>query len=793
MKQIVFFTTVWISLSIAIGGYTEEKSGFRKIFGGFGDKKTAQEEKTLTLKPIKKGQYSGKKDASTTKTTVAPKEKKPGPILGFFERLGKKDEADESQEIELPSEAALRANSAGATVPLDSTDDSVLEDIPTPAPTTALSQENPPISSTAPNTPNTPVAAVRTIAPQEGASTHSVPPATPWAIASPENPPELPSVEELSLILDSQETPSSQGSAGDPSSQAPVYIISDEVTPEGIVPGGQSSDQTPSEAEFELPAPPSVTPKEFGHAASRGEALPAAAPQLVSPQEWNLQPYYNFSPQRLGETFWTRDSSPQAEGTPQTTSAFEEAPLNVPYGSRVSTDLRDAPPKLKVSMAGPQNIIVGIPAEYQITMRNAGEETSSETCVRILVPSWMDAVRNVPTRGEVETRTENDAVEYLWALGDLAPSENASIVLHIVPKQSASADLRISWTNRSSTTQTPIVAQEPQLELGLVGEETLLKGRESEYSLHLTNSGECVVHDAEVRVAWGNGDARQEKTFPVDSLLPNEKKELSLVFTPEHSGDLFVSAEALLHEKKTAELQKRLQVLAPQIGISCSELPPQFAGVETELTLLLENSGNAPAEDLTLKTTLPTQARFVSSSVGASRDFSPLGTISWELGSLAVGETREVKIKLCPEGEGCLPIPFLVNYTGGTCDMTKELDVRAIARIQMDMIAPPIASSPGELVDLLLEILNNGSVPVRDAQIVMFFAEGVEPNTTNCSDAVMQSGAVVFPVQTLLPGEKRCLQVSAKASQSGNYVIRAELKSEACETHLIEQKTVLFR
>ncbi|MDO5113289.1 MAG: hypothetical protein Q4E67_02830, partial [Planctomycetia bacterium] len=514
----------------------------------------------------------------------------------------------------------------------------------------------------------------------------------------------------------------------------------------------------------------------------------------------------NSSPQRLKmRSEAPSESVPEMELPPIPQAMGEEVRLQEHVGRNVDNAKLSAVEEswmssfqrslLEVNTLGPPCIVIGSEAKYEIVVRNRGDMPSEETVVRVAIPAWMEVVATNVKVGSIELKNTPSSGEYqcAWSLGTLNAQSMESLELHVIPRQKASANVEVTWTNRQVSSQHQIRVEEPQITLDWEGGDALLRGKLETLRLKLTNSGNCIAENISLRVTHKESGEVLGEVKNVGKLYPDEEKTETLEWVPQNSGEITLLTQVFIGEKEVATYEKRGEVRFTDVNVQAVPESESFVGLETRWNLHVQNRGNAAAEGTRLKLELPDSLEYVSSEASESPILST-GGILWNLEKIEAGETRTISVTLRSLREET-PMLECRLYTKDLPTIEEKFPVKiaAIADLQMRLHVPKKVVGIQEEAPCEITLQNTGSLTISDAKLYVFFAEGVEPRTVNLGAKITGEGIVLLDVPPLPPQESIQLRVTSGASTPGNYPVRCQVKSEAMKLDLIQQETTLFR
>jgi uncharacterized repeat protein (TIGR01451 family) len=165
----------------------------------------------------------------------------------------------------------------------------------------------------------------------------------------------------------------------------------------------------------------------------------------------------------------------------------------------------------------------------------------------------------------------------------------------------------------------------------------------------------------------------------------------------------------------------------------------------------VRNNGKVKAQAVSVQDQIPRKSRLVSTSPEAQR--SSAGELVWNLGDLAPGEERTVKMEVAPLEEGELGSIALVSFSAASSAKT----VATRPELQLEVSAPKEVMIGGDLA-LLIKVSNPGSGPATG----IVLREMVPEHFTHEG-----GGELEYEVGELKPGEIRELELVLKAAKAG--------------------------
>jgi uncharacterized repeat protein (TIGR01451 family) len=201
----------------------------------------------------------------------------------------------------------------------------------------------------------------------------------------------------------------------------------------------------------------------------------------------------------------------------------------------------------------------------------------------------------------------------------------------------------------------------------------------------------------------------------------------------------------------------------PRVAVRVRVPAEAVPGEELTYRILVENLSRAPAHHVAVKNPLPAHARFVRADPEPT-DMSP--TLLWQLGTLAPGARKEIKLVVVPTGDGDVRSCARVQFEHGECVVTRVnrpgLDLRKSAPREAPLYDP---------ITFRLEVRNTGRARARGVKVTDTLPEGLE--FLNSKPATRGENPLTWDLGELAPGASRVIEYTAVGKKTGSYTNRA--------------------
>jgi CARDB/Domain of unknown function DUF11 len=468
------------------------------------------------------------------------------------------------------------------------------------------------------------------------------------------------------------------------------------------------------------------------------------------------------------------NATPTAAGTPnpRSTSASEKL------------QLRGTAPHLTLEATGPQAVTVGKPATYVVLATNSTDILAENVAVRIGLPNWVSVEGGEGTRGDARQETDAAGRQWLvWTMQDIAPHGKEQLMVNLTVQQPQPFEFLMNWTQKNAEVATEIAVREPRLDIRLEGPSDMLHGEEKSYTLHIGNPGTGDTDNVVVEVMVGNTPANR---IPIGMLAAGESKEIPFPITAAARGALDIRAVAHAEAGLKADAAARVQIRKAELQVAVAAPELKFAGGDVSYEVAVANTGDAMADQITLSIGLPSGAKYVGGIDGAATAGDAL---SLKMGSLPPGTEKvfDVRCVLTQAGDNRFQasVQGKGDLAASDAAVTK---VEALADLKLVVNEPTGPMVVGSDAVYEVHLLNRGTKSAGKVQVVVQFAQGLEPYEVAGAKADVADGQAVFEMlPDIAPGKELVMKVKSKVEQTGNHAFRVEVKALDPETKLVSE------
>ncbi len=446
-------------------------------------------------------------------------------------------------------------------------------------------------------------------------------------------------------------------------------------------------------------------------------------------------------------------------------------------------------PSLRVDVAGPPGVSVGKPAGYLVTIVNESDAVASDVQVRMSLPGFVSVSDAQPTDGDTMLQPDSGGHSRLvWSIPTVGARGHQSLRLSLVASEGQAFDLGIEWASRPAAATATIQVRQPQLQISLSGPADMTFGDQKAFTLSLANPGNGDAENVTIQLAAGQGRRQQ---IEVGTIPAGQRKDVPVQIIAAEAGEMAIHAVASGDGGLSAEAAGKVIVRKAELAVIVEGPQLKFAGAEAAYTVVVQNTGNAPADGVQIATALPPHAKYLGGVDGATATGT---SVKWKLASLPPGTEKAFELRAVLNGAGENVVSVDAQSAGGaTASGEATTTVEAAAELKLAVNDPsgPLPTSEHAMYEV--QVMNRGSAAAKNVKIVMQFGDGIEPvGFDGCEAKIVPGQVVCHPLVELDAGEQVTIRVKARADRAGTHQFRVEVTSEESEARLVTEGTTKF-
>lgn len=553
-----------------------------------------------------------------------------------------------------------------------------------------------------------------------------------------------------------------------PMRSAPSKSAAAPTTPAGPppVPGVALPPPSPSPTFFPAPA---GLPKTSG---TRSTTQPGTIDSIpADPQTFVIPPANEGKPT-------AKPSLPPRQAAAAATQANEDKNSETPAIPDHGTGRQE--PALSIEWIGPPTAKVGVPAEYSLVVRSACSTPVQQVLVRVRMPAGVAVAATEP-----QATTENSIL--VWELGTMLPRQEKNLMLRMIPETRGDIAPQ-AWVTFTGSSVARIKVREPKLVLKAAASNKLLVGDSATFTLTVSNPGDGVAEQVKVHAVLSDGleHPRGNKVhFEIGNLAAGESRSLQLICGTKTGGLQKCEAVAEADGGLTGKDAASVNVIMPRLDVVMNGPALRYLDRKAIYTIKVTNPGDAAASNVTVGDVVPAGFKVLAASDGGRHDVTTR-TVSWFLGEIGPGQSKEVKLEVQAAQIGDHKHRASVSGARGLrAESELGTRVEGLSAIMLELVDTEDPIEVNGETTYQVRITNTGSKTETDIKLVASIPEKMAYKSSQGPTRGREEGsrALVFDkIEKLAPHADAVYRIAVKCLEPG--VVR--FKIQVTSTNLTE-------
>ncbi len=445
--------------------------------------------------------------------------------------------------------------------------------------------------------------------------------------------------------------------------------------------------------------------------------------------------------------------------------------------------------RLSIQKTAPEEIQVGQPAVWTISVRNESKITAVGVQIHDVIPQ---GTRLESTNPPADVSPSG---EITWTVGNMPSGTMATVRMELTPIREGEIGSVASVTSRSESSAKSI-ATRPMLKVETFGDSVVLIGSKTELNIVVSNPGTGTARDvvlSETVPPELQFEGGSELRYEVGDLKPGESKTVKLPLTAVRAGKFQNRILAKSGPNLGTDSLLAMEVTAPAIQMEMKGPSKRFLDKEGTFHLVATNSGTAAARNLEMQARIPNGWEFLSANhLGTYMKENQ--TVVWKLEELGPAATAEAELVLVPKEIGNFAMSYsAVADSCQTVNGTKNLSVEGIAALMFQVVDSNDPVQIGEETKYTVEVVNQGSKPAEDVQVQILVPAGLQivSSEETARSVNLQNGAQIDfqPISSLAPKATKVYRFTLKGVTSGDQRVVVKLSSREFQTPIIKEES----
>jgi uncharacterized repeat protein (TIGR01451 family) len=285
-------------------------------------------------------------------------------------------------------------------------------------------------------------------------------------------------------------------------------------------------------------------------------------------------------------------------------------------------------------------------------------------------------------------------------------------------------------------------------------------------------------------------------SFNVDSIGPGESKELEAIVDASTSG-LFASSATATSQSSGSTTSNITETSISQPMLAIKETCPaaKYIGKSLTYDITVSNTGNGIAKDTVVVATIPENTQFKKSSGGGMYTHSSPGVVTWKIGDLAPGETKDVTMKLQLDEAGTLfTMATAKAFCAETASDSCRTELEGIPAVLLEVVDISDPIELGSMETYIITVTNQGTADDTNIVISALLEDTMEyVSSSGPTKASVSGNKIVFePLSTLAKDQNVSWKVNVKAIGEGDVRFRATMDTDELGRVVLETEATRF-
>ena len=478
-------------------------------------------------------------------------------------------------------------------------------------------------------------------------------------------------------------------------------------------------------------------------------------------------------------------------GIPGPTAAYAadgtvQASLALPTGDPFTSLLL-----LKVS--APSKVNLNSNFDYMLEASNLSSSVSLEDVHVTMRP---DATFRLASTNPTADKNASGALS--WNLGTLVPKESKQISVN-GSASSIGNVVSCLYATYNPFICLPINVIEPQLSLTKSAPADVLICDPIPMTLVVSNPGNGPTTNVTIvdnlPAGLTTSDGKSSVTLDVGTLNSGESRQYTIDVRASRTGTFVNNATASADGGLTAAAKTTTKVHEPVLAITkVATREWQYLNRDVTFNMTLTNKGDWVADDTVMEDFVPSGTDFVSASGGGTYS-DETHKVSWSVGSLQPGETRDFSITVTARQFGILRNTTTAQaFCAKPVSAAAQVEVRGVPAVLLEVIDLNDPNQLGDVEEYVITVTNQGSMDANDVTIVATVQpEGEYVSSSGASEARVSGKVVSFtPVPTLRPKARIEWRVKVRATGEGDTRFRVKMTTKRLTSPVEESESTKF-
>ena len=474
----------------------------------------------------------------------------------------------------------------------------------------------------------------------------------------------------------------------------------------------------------------------------------------------------------------TRTNLPRREKLASRSEAAARLPVSASKGQSTN---------VSIELIGPPNASSGVPADYELVVRNQGSQAIENVRVEAELPEGTEFISATPT-AQIESGTA------AWVLERLEPGRDRLIKMQLRPVDEGTFECHALVTCTALCASRTTVTK-PLLTVTMSEPPDTPIGQLMPMTLTVSNPGSGPATNVMVRDTVPDGlahPAGQEIEYEIGTLAAGESRVVQLDLTARAAGSMTNRVEVTGDGGLRATAEAAVRILEPKLALKKTGPKRRYLERPATYSLVVSNPGTTTASNIAVVDEVPEGLILVEASDAGqlSRDKR---SVHWAIDRLDAGDSRTLNVTLRPVVPGDFCTQAVATADGELRAAAEACTtVEGISSLFLEVadVADPIEK--GAETTYEIRVVNRGSQAATNVVVRALCSSGLKPLKADGPMRYSVRGQeIIFEPLPRLAGRgaDAAYHIQVRGEQAGDLRLRATLQADQLDAPLSKEES----
>lgn len=316
--------------------------------------------------------------------------------------------------------------------------------------------------------------------------------------------------------------------------------------------------------------------------------------------------------------------------------------------------------------------------------------------------------------------------------------------------------------------------------------------------LVVTNSGTGPASNVKIKDMLPEGMTADGKSgaieFDAGTLAPGASREFNYTAKAAKTGSFTNKATAMADGGLSADASAATTVRQPVLAITedCPGTVVATSGRSITYTYNVTNTGDAPAANTMVETSVPTGTSFASATDGGAAQGS---AVVWNLGTLAPKASKKVSMTVTPTALGTVTNSATARAVcAAPVSANCKTEVRGVPGVLLEVVDDPDPIVVGQTSTYTIRVTNQGQIDITNIKVKLECEDtaSIVSNSGATAGTTADRTVTFAPVARLGSKQVATWTVVLKAGKADDHRLKVEMTCDQIKSPVNETESTTF-